>query len=126
MTNKTAELKNILIAKLYSPSSPIEIPKSPYYEEQFEILKETFLSGQRIRVIKRFIQTSKLMKNLVNVVWSYICVFLDIEQEYKSENLLGLAKPSFPMKYEDIAFPPIPRHLIESQLALQNREELIP
>ena len=98
MTNKIAELKNILIAKLYSPSSPIEIPKSPYYEEQFEILKETFLSGQRIRVIKRFIQTSKLMKNLVNVVWSYICVFLDIEQEYKVDNLLGLAKPSFPTK----------------------------
>ena len=52
--------------------------------------KDSFFTGQRIRVVKRFIQTSKLLRSLVNLIWSVTCLFLNIEKEFSGDNLLGL------------------------------------
>ena len=88
LSNSVFELKAMLRQKSLSTESP----RSKSIESALKNLKETFFSGQRIRLIKRFIQTSKLLKGLVQLVWSIICLFLNIEKEFSNDNLLGLTE----------------------------------
>ena len=62
---------------------------------------ETFFSESKVRVIRRFVQTSKLMKGLVHLVYAFMCLTLNLEREFSFDNLLGLTElPS--IKPEDV------------------------
>ena len=72
--------------------------------EQFmEKIWETFFIESKIRVIRRFMQTSKIMKGLVQLIYSFICLALNLEREFNYDNLLGLTEqPS--VKAEEFKF----------------------
>ena len=45
LTEKVNEIKSLLTSKFDSNQNPIELNRNLYFEQQFEILKETFFSG---------------------------------------------------------------------------------
>ena len=45
------------------------------------------------------------MKNLVNLIWSFMCIFLGLEREFNSNNLLGNEKQNFQIKQEEVVAP---------------------
>ena len=57
-----------------------------------ERIWETFFTDSKVRVIKRFIQTSKLMRSLVHLIYSFICLALNLERDFNYDNLLGLTE----------------------------------
>ena len=61
-------------------------------ESHFEKIWETFFIESKIRVIRRFTQTSKLMRGLVRLVYAFICLALDLERDFSFDNLLGLTE----------------------------------
>lgn len=66
-------------------------------------LRETFFSDAKVRVIKRFILSSKLMKNLVHLIFAVLCLFLNMEREFSFDNLLGLTEQPA-MRFEEVRF----------------------
>lgn len=42
--------------------------------------------------MKRTIQTNKLLKGIVTLIWTTICLFLNLEREFESDNLLGFVE----------------------------------
>ena len=57
-----------------------------------EKIWETFFIESKIRVIRRFMQTNKLMKGLVQLIYAFICLSLNLEREFNCDNLLGLSE----------------------------------
>ena len=53
------------------------------------------------------------MKNLVNVIWSFMCVHLGLEKDYQIDNLIGVDKPTFSVRGEDL-IPNIPQKQVIS------------
>ena len=84
------ELRTLLKQRVASIVA--EEPIAPEIEMLMERLRETFFSEARVRVIKRFIQTSKLMKNLVHLIFAVVCLILNLEREFSFDNLLGLTE----------------------------------
>jgi len=56
------------------------------------IIWETFFVESKVRVIRRFIQTSKLMRGLVQLIYAFLCLALNLEREFNFDNLLGLTE----------------------------------
>ena len=70
-----------------------------------------------MRVIKRFIQTSKSLKGLVYLIYSIVCLALNLEREFSIDNLLGLTEqPSIKPEEVKAFFTSI--HLTASQQTL--------
>ena len=66
-----------------------------------EKIYETFFAEAKIRVIRRYIQSSKPMKSLVHLIYSFVCLALDLEREFNVDNLLGLSEqPS--VKFDEV------------------------
>ena len=57
-----------------------------------EKIWETFFIESKIRVIRRFMQTNKLMKSLVQLIYAFICLTLNLEREFNHDNLLALTE----------------------------------
>ena len=58
-------------------------------------------TAAKMRVIRRFTQTSKLMKQLVSIVYGIVCLALDLERDYNTNNLLKVAEQPL-CKFEDV------------------------
>jgi len=69
-----------------------ETPREIDILRSLEIIWETFFTESKIRVIRRFIQTSKLMRGLVHLIYSFVCLALNLEREFNYDNLLGLTE----------------------------------
>ena len=54
---------------------------------------ELFFRGEDFRHVKRTIQTNKLLKGIVTLIWTTICLFLNMERQFESDNLLGVSEP---------------------------------
>ena len=54
-------------------------------------------------MIKRFIQTSKLMRSLVHLIFAFLSLALNLEREFSPDNVLGLLEPP-QTKIEDCKF----------------------
>ena len=57
-----------------------------------EKIWETFFIESKIRVIRRFMHTNKLMKSLVQLIYAFICLALNLEREFNYDNLLVLTE----------------------------------
>ena len=57
-----------------------------------EKIWETFFIESKIRVIRRFMHTNKLMKGLVQLIYAFICLALNLEREFNYDNLLVLTE----------------------------------
>ena len=53
---------------------------------------ENFFSETKIRVIRRFVATSKTLKGLLHLIYAFMCLALDLEREFSFDNLLGLTE----------------------------------
>ena len=93
-----------MIGILSSSLTSGELERNEVFSEKFGVLRETFFNGQRINVIKRFLVTSRLMKSLVNCVWSFMVIYLGLEKEFTANNLLEVAKLT-PLRAEPAAQP---------------------
>ena len=81
-------LKSVLRQKSLST----ENPRSKSIEASLNQLKETFFTGDNIRLIKRLVKERKPLRGLIHLVWAVICLFLNMEREFNSSNLLGLTE----------------------------------
>ena len=68
------------------------LAKSSEVESYLEKIWETFFIESKIRVIRRYTQTSKVMKGLVQLIYAFICLALDLERDFNFDNLLGLTE----------------------------------
>ena len=66
-----------------------------------EKINKSFFSESKMRVIRRFTQTSKLMKQLVSIVYGIVCLALDLERDYHANNLLKVTEQPL-SKFEDV------------------------
>ena len=57
-----------------------------------EKIWETFFFESKIRVIRRFVQTSKLMRGLVHMIYAFVCLALNLERDFSFDNLMGLTE----------------------------------
>jgi hypothetical protein len=57
-------------------------------------LFDLFFRSEDFRQVKKAVQTNRLLKGIVTLIWTTICLFLDFEREFESENLLGFKEPS--------------------------------
>jgi len=64
-------------------------------------INETFFSESKMRVIRRFTQTSKSMRQLVSLIHAIVCLVLDLERDFSSHNLLKLADQPV-AKFDDV------------------------
>ena len=69
-----------------------ETPREIDILRSLETIWETFFTESKIRVIRRFIQTSKLMRGLVHLIYSFVCLALNLEREFNYDNLFGLTE----------------------------------
>lgn len=60
-------------------------------ESLLEKINLKYFSDQTLRVIRRFILSSKPMKALVHLIYAFVCLSLNLEREYRPDNLLGIA-----------------------------------
>ena len=60
-------------------------------EALLEKINQTYFSDSKIRVIRRFILSSKPMKALVHLIYAFVCLALNLEREFKVDNLLGVS-----------------------------------
>lgn len=98
------ELRTLIKQKIiaFSKLSEDDNPKDSELRICIEKINETFFSEAKMRVIRRFIQTSKLMKQLVHLIYSVVCLILDQEREHNSyDNLLNVSElPA--AKFDDV------------------------
>jgi hypothetical protein len=59
-------------------------------------IHDFFFANNEVRHLKQTIQTNKLLKGIVTLVWTTICLFHDLEREYQAENMLGHQEPEAP------------------------------
>ena len=69
-----------------------EKPREVEIEQQLEKIWEAFFNESKIRVVKRFIQTSKLLRSLVYLIYAFLCLALNMEREFNLSNRLGLTE----------------------------------
>ena len=68
-----------------------DLGKETEIQGMLEKINQVYFGDQKIRVIRRFIQSSKQMKSLVHLIYSFVCLALNLEREFKLDNLLGVS-----------------------------------
>jgi hypothetical protein len=51
---------------------------------------DKFFRSESFRQVKRAIQTNKQLKVVVNLIWTTICLFLNLEREQSKDNLMEM------------------------------------
>ena len=89
------ELRTLLKQKLLSLgrlNCADDTPRDVNTEFALEKIYENFFSESKIRVVRRFVQTSKAMRGLVHLIYAFICVALDLERDFHTDNFMGLTE----------------------------------
>ena len=93
------ELRTLLKQKLITFSRK-QASDEIFSLKTLEKIRDTYFVESKVRVIRRFIHASKLMR-LVHLIYAFVALALNLEREFCFENALGLTEqPS--TKLEDI------------------------
>ena len=98
---RTLLKKKIIALSLPNEANQISSDNIALIKASMEKINETFFTESKMRVIRRFTQTGKLMKQLVSLIHAFVCLAIDLERDYSAVNLLKLTEQPI-AKFEDV------------------------